>query len=561
MAKSDRRSRLHTVAITDQVERASRRFARIWVVGAVAAFVLLAATVGLPHGPDLELWEKLAQLVTLAVLVIGTSIAWRSEGWGGAIILIGAVFLGVFAALQHQPAIAFLPVAAFVIPAVAFLVAWNRTKTFASLVVLGTSVVMVLLAGGMVANAFYQHGYGPAHPQSDLPPLPDSPVEWLWSGAVTTSSAVVVTRIDAAAVSLHLDDGISPRPVAGTQVEDVWRFELDGLIADTEHRFEFEVDGVLHPERSGSFDTFPVGPADFTIAVGSCSRLGSNGVVYETILGANPDLLLVPGDFFYADHVATASHYTEAFSTTLTQPAQAALFAEVPIAYVWDDHDYAGNNTDRTAAVRTTALSAFTKYVPHYPTVGDGTIGQAFMVGRVKVIMLDTRSARDPRAKPDDNAKTMIGSSQMEWLGITLRSDPAALNIIVSSVPWIAATESGADHWGGYTSERAAIAEILAEHNVLMVAGDAHMVAIDDGTNTKYSAAGNAAFPLLHAAALDRPGSAKGGPYSEGAFPGGGQFGLVEVQDDGDDEINVRLSGVDWENNDLVEYDYTVVLP
>ena len=35
---------------------------------------------------------------------------------------------------------------------------------------------------------------------------------------------------------------------------------------------------------------------------------------------------------------------------------------------------------------------------------------------------------------------------------------------------------------------------------------------------------------MLHAGALDRPGSVKGGPY-RGAVPGGGQFGTVRVRD------------------------------
>jgi hypothetical protein len=77
------------------------------------------------------------------------------------------------------------------------------------------------------------------------------------------------------------------------------------------------------------------------------------------------------------------------------------------------------------------------------------------------------------------------------------------------------------------------------------------MVAIDDGTNTDYSTSGGGGFPLLHAAALDRPGSVKGGPYSDGAFPGGGQFGTVDVADTGS-AVAVTLSGWNWKNERLV---------
>ena len=108
----------------------------------------------------------------------------------------------------------------------------------------------------------------------------------------------------------------------------------------------------------------------------SCSRLGSNGAVYETILATDPDLFLVPGDFFYADHMTTAAHFTEAFDETLTQPAQAALLAAVPIGYVWDDHDYGGNDADGTSPTRDLARDAFSTYVPHYPLTAD-TINQA----------------------------------------------------------------------------------------------------------------------------------------------------------------------------------------
>ena len=84
-----------------------------------------------------------------------------------------------------------------------------------------------------------------------------------------------------------------------------------------------------------------------------------------------------------------------------------------------------------------------------------------------------------------------------------------------------------------------------------MVSGDAHMVAIDDGTNSGYAAGGEGGFPVLQAAALDRPGSVKGGPYSEGTFPGGGQFGLVDIDDLGD-RIVVTMRGMRWDGAELV---------
>jgi hypothetical protein len=93
------------------------------------------------------------------------------------------------------------------------------------------------------------------------------------------------------------------------------------------------------------------------------------------------------------------------------------------------------------------------------------------------------------------------------------------------------------------------IADTLAAAGVddlVMVSGDAHMVAADDGTDTDYNTAGGAGFSLLHAAALGSPGDVKGGPYSEGAFPGAGQFGTVTVTDTGGDTVDVEMAGRNW---------------
>jgi hypothetical protein len=80
-----------------------------------------------------------------------------------------------------------------------------------------------------------------------------------------------------------------------------------------------------------------------------------------------------------------------------------------------------------------------------------------------------------------------------------------------------------------------------------MLSGDAHMVAIDDGTHSNYATAsgrGWRGFVVMHAAPLDRRTSEKGGPYSLGISRQRGQFGLVDVTDDGQ-KLSVELSGRD----------------
>jgi phosphodiesterase/alkaline phosphatase D-like protein len=295
----------------------------------------------------------------------------------------------------------------------------------------------------------------------------------------------------------------------------------------------------------------------FTFAVATCARVGSNGAVFDAIRAADPLVYLQLGDLHYANIDSTDPEaYFEAFDRVLTSPGQSALYRQVPIAYVWDDHDYGPNDANATSPGRSAARHAYRTAVPHYSVPpGDAPVYQAFTIGRVRFVMTDTRSER--------TADTMLGAEQLAWLIDELRTSSSthALVVWANPDPWIDAAVEGADSWGGYPAERQQIADAIADagiRNLVMVSGDAHMVAIDDGTNSDYSTSQTGGFPVLHAAALDRPGLVKGGPYSEGAFPGSGQFGLVEVDDDGGDTIRVRLVGKRWTGEEIVSLALTL---
>jgi hypothetical protein len=78
------------------------------------------------------------------------------------------------------------------------------------------------------------------------------------------------------------------------------------------------------------------------------------------------------------------------------------------------------------------------------------------------------------------------------------------------------------------------------------------MVAIDDGTHSNYASdrtSNERAFPVVHAAPLDRYPRIKGGPYSHGVYAPkkwfpllkAKQFGLMDLEDDGQ-RIRIELS-------------------
>jgi hypothetical protein len=204
--------------------------------------------------------------------------------------------------------------------------------------------------------------------------------------------------------------------------------------------------------------------------------------------------------------------------------------------------------------------TAYRQAVPHHGVDGDPqtSIAQAFSVGRVRFILTDTRSQR--------TAETMLGEEQLAWLldELLVASETHALVVWGNPTPWISSAGPGADDWSAFPQERQAIADTIAAAgmtNLVMVSGDAHMVAIDDGANSGYAADGSPGFPVLHAAALDRRGSEKGGPYSHGTFAGGGQYGLLEIEDDGGQVVTVTLSGHDWQGQELVSHELQIEVP
>ena len=149
----------------------------------------------------------------------------------------------------------------------------------------------------------------------------------------------------------------------------------------------------------------------------------------------------------------------------------------------------------------------------------------------------------------------MLGAEQLAWFldELVEASQTHALVLWGNPTPWV--SDGGTDDWSAFADERRRIADVIAAHkidNLVMVSGDAHMVAIDDGTNTDYSTNGGGGFPLLHAGALDRPGSEKGGPYSHGAFAGSGQYGRLQIHDSGGPTIQVDLSGHTWDGSELL---------
>ena len=315
-------------------------------------------------------------------------------------------------------------------------------------------------------------------PRSELAYAPASVVEWIWAGGLRTDGAVLKARladgVDPEVVSLFVSrqadfrDPIPFGPVTPPGQQRVVRFEVEGLTPATRYYYVVAEGDRRDEFRKGTLQTLPE-TGSFTVALGACARTASSAAVFDTLRRLAPLFFIHLGDFHYENLAASdIASYRSVYHHVLASPAQSAFYRQTSIVYVWDDHDYGPDNSDASHGGRTAARAAYREIVPHYPLaegIRDAAIYHSFQIGRVRFVVTDSRSERTPRSAPDDTAKSMLGPAQKQWLKdeLTRDRDEAPLVVWVNTVPWIAAREEGADHWGGYSTERLEIARFLGK--------------------------------------------------------------------------------------------------
>ncbi len=390
------------------------------------------------------------------------------------------------------------------------------------------------------------------------PPPPT--VSWVWSGAQTHTGATVRARLTAASSAVRLrvstDSSFSWYSETGpvsTGSNQVATFNLTGQSPNTRYFYRVVSGSAEDASRQGAFRTLPVPGAShsFTLAFGSCQRTDSNKPIYGHIRATNPLFWLQVGDIHYSDiAVNDVQLFRAAYNRLHEMSNQAALYRATPIVHVWDDHDGAGgNDTDGTKTGWPAVKAAYRESFPHHATPAGptGAIYHSFVVGRVRFIVSDLRSERSPKAQFDDANKTMFGAAQKQHFKAELAAARNQGQFIawISTVPWIAPATAGADHWGGYDTERREIAAYIESLGIggqmFVLTGDMHATAIDSGMNNAWGG-----FPMFNAGPIDQTWNVKGGPYSFGPVTNGSegeQFGVVTIADNGGSTIQVSFSG------------------
>jgi len=344
---------------------------------------------------------------------------------------------------------------------------------------------------------------------------------------------------------------------------------ITGLTANTKYYVAVQlIGGLIDTSKIGSFTTPQTGAHSFSFASASCSASASNALIFDAIKSrvdaGEIDFFMHTGDIHYDDiAVNDEALFHASLNNAFNTVRQNALWRSVPMYYMWDDHDYGPNDSDRDSPSRQASVAAYRRRVPSPPLAKSGAEDApyySFVRGRVRFVVTDQRSERSPKGDTDNASKVVFSDDQRDWFFDELSAaETAGQSIIwVCTKPWIAAASAGADHWGGYTTERTTIGNFITTNGlsgrIAVLSGDMHALAYDDGTSVNNTAGLN----VMQAAALDRLGSDKGGPYTVGPIrnPSSGavsQYGLIDVTDTGTGNIGVRFRGISVNRSTGVE--------
>ncbi len=401
-------------------------------------------------------------------------------------------------------------------------------------------------------------------------------------GGVTATEAKVFVRTDQVAnVALRYstDPGLLGFVDTGAMVtaatsDFTATIPLTALLPETTYYLNVLVNGV--PQFAAQpfpfFATFPpAGTArDFQFVVladfGVVAKLTADVRTFASASANLPAFGFIGGDFDHSNPPTLTDK--RLMLKNLYHPATRFMSGLVPhilqrmaIARQWDDHDSGLNNLDKNYADWSLTQQAFQEYTPTYPLplISPG-IWQKFNYAQAEFFVLDCRSQRDPASDPEGPNKSMLdgnnlgATGQLEWLKTGLLTSNAVWKVVFTSVVTNPTTKQN-DGWGAYQTEWNALRSHITTNNiknVVFIAGDLHLGAIDNGTQ--------AGFPEMCVAAANSTktvscATAATGTWSEGYYDDTcAGYGLVTVLQNPD-----RLVLQVADQNGVIRVAYTVV--
>jgi len=308
------------------------------------------------------------------------------------------------------------------------------------------------------------------------------------------------------------------------------KITVSNLSPGVKYFYRAVIDGAI-TDRIHSFKTFSADKKyNFSFGFGSCQQGygATTPDLFPVIAEDSLRFFLQIGDWTYPDFGKPGKGYNESmdmleetyrYRYDYNYPFNSSVLSRMPVAYLYDDHDYAGNDADGTNPFKDNSLKAYSMFFPHYKLDNqDNGIWQKFRFGDVEFFLLDLRTQRSANSNALDssgkfdppaghsilNGYTINGEDQKTWLENSLKNSDAKWKVIVSTVIFnprysdalkderistmFPKVQKGiSDKWAGFPEDIDFLINTIKNNdinNVIMVSGDSHSSYIDDGTNS-----------------------------------------------------------------------------
>ena len=253
---------------------------------------------------------------------------------------------------------------------------------------------------------------------------------------------------------------------------------------------------------SSTVATKQVSDVPIKILFGSCLHQDKPQPIWQAMNQEQADLFVLLGDNVYGDTEdmqELKAKYDKQWATSGMQ----TMLANTLTIGIWDDHDFgendAGSEYPQKEASRQIMLDYFNVpkdsprrtrvdgiYTSHVLTQADMTVqiilpdlrwnrSPLESVGRLKYMLSKAPNDLGPYIPSKDEATTMLGETQWQWLEQQLQQ-PADVRVLATSLQFLPEF-SGWESWANLPHERQRFLALLDKYqidNLVIVSGDTH---------------------------------------------------------------------------------------
>ncbi|HIK67245.1 MAG TPA: alkaline phosphatase family protein [Flavobacteriales bacterium] len=273
------------------------------------------------------------------------------------------------------------------------------------------------------------------------------------------------------------------------------QFELSGLDPGSSYSAVLVANGeaigdTINIDTQVLWD-YRMDPPEFKAVIGSCTFIndsiydrpgrgyGGEYEVFESIVAAEPDMMLWLGDNVYMREVDVQSYsgYLYRYTHTRAVSEMQDLLKACPNYAIWDDHDFGPNDADASWVHRDWAQDAFKTFWanPSYGAPsGANNIATAFRFSDVEFFLLDNRSQRIHHNNRTQDIH-VLGDEQIDWLIAALNKSKAPFKMVAVGGEFLNTAELH-ENMANFPERQEIIDRIEEEHihGVVFLTGDRH---------------------------------------------------------------------------------------